>query len=59
MLHRRGAPALCVLNGCIYAIGEKTFYGNYSLSVVEKYDPSTDSWEEVTKLNHTRSHASE
>lgn len=57
MLHGRVAPALCALNGCLYAIGGKEFIGNRSLSLVEKYDPSTDSWEEVTKLNHARSHA--
>jgi len=56
MLHARSAPTLCVLNGFMYAIGGKTFSG-HCLSLVEKYDPSTDSWKEVAKLNHSRSDA--
>jgi len=57
MLHGRVAPALCAFNGCMYAIGGNQYIGNHSLSLVEKYDPSIDSWEEVAKLNHARSHA--
>lgn len=56
MLHGRSAPTLCALNGCMYAIGGKQFSGHY-LTLVEKYDPSTDSWVEVAKLNYNRSNA--
>jgi len=44
MLHGRGALTLGVLNGSIYAIGGIKF-PKLSLSVVEKYDSSTGSWE--------------
>jgi len=57
MIHSRAAPALCELNGCMYAIGGKKFIGDVCVSMVEKYDPSTDSWEELTKLNLARSNA--
>lgn len=52
----RAAPTLCVLNSCMYAIGGKNYSDTY-LSSVEKYDPSTDSWEKVTNLNYSRSNA--
>lgn len=56
MLHCRDTPTLSILNGYMYAIGGKKYPNKY-LSVVEKYDPSTDSWEEVAELNHNRSNA--
>lgn len=56
MLNGRGSLTLCVLNSCMYAIGGTSYRGTY-LSSVEKYDPSTDTWEKVTNLNYSRSNA--
>lgn len=56
MKHKRRNVTLCVLNHCIYAIGgagrESTF-----LKKVEKYDPTTDTWEDVVSLKHGRNNA--
>jgi len=57
----RSALGCAVLNGHIYVAGG---YGpspplqtnNHKLATVEKYDPKTDSWAEVAKLQQARAH---
>lgn len=53
MVHKRVFPTLCVFKGCIFAIGGLKCPNKY-LNTVEKYDPNTNTWEEVANLNCSR-----
>lgn len=59
MKHKRKCLTLCVLNDCIYAIGGVRSIENKLtlLNEVEKYDPKSDTWEDVASLMNARHNA--
>ena len=54
MITARSEPAVCVLNGALYAIGGVESWSGQCLSSVEVYEPQTRCWSPAPAMNHAR-----
>ena len=54
MKYKRLGVGVAVTTGCVFAAGGSD--GSTPWSSVEKYDPSTNSWTEVTSMSTRRKH---
>lgn len=57
MAYRRNGVGVAVMDGILYAVGGS--YGSTVHNSVEAYDPNTNIWREVAKMNVRRKNAGE